>query len=359
MPRNGRRRVLQSIGAAITAGVAGCSGGDGSGDGGNGDGGSGGDGTGDGATTSGASSDDLVTVRTKLPEGTIQYPWGEASVENGFYEEQGIDMQIEYVPFNSQVQSLTNGDIDVGLMSMLPYIGHYNRGEDLVTFGWNGSLQSVNALYTRADSDYETIDDLSGNRLGVWSWGSSTVQSFQAVIADETGHRLREDFQTTTAAPPALTGLLDDGEVDGIINVSGLTIAMEAQPDKYRSIRQLNAMWQERTGQTLPLTSWWCYSDWYQENQDVAAGLMAGARNSVQYWRENTVDILEEYGEAAGIDSQAKIDVVDQWTNDGQVFRDETTDEYLEATWEFVDLMGSYDFVDEVPSRDSLVKHPQ
>jgi len=351
MPRKGRRRFLQSIGAAVTAGIAGCAG-----DGGDGGGSDGGGGA---STDSADGSNGMTSVRTLLPEGTIQYPWGEASLNNGFYEEQGIDMQIEYVPFNSQVQSLTNGEIDVGLMSTLPYIGSYNRGEDLVTFGWNGSLQSVNAIYARADSEYESISDMEGSTLGVWSWGSSTVQSFQAVVADETGLRLREDFQTTTAAPPALNGLLDDGEVDGIINVSGLTIAMEAQPDSYRNIRQLNAMWQERTGQTLPLTSWWCYSDWYQENQDVAAALMEGAKNSVQYWQENTVEILEEYGEPAGVDTQAKIDVVDEWTSNGEVFRDETTDDYLDSTWEFVELMGSYDFIDKVPARDELIKDPR
>jgi len=356
MPAESRRRFLQGIGAAATVGIAGCSG-NGGGDE-NGDDG-GGDENGGGATTGSADDDGLTTVTTQLPEGTIQYPWGEASLANGFYEEQGIDLQIEYTPFDAQTQSLTSGEIDVGLISMLPYISNHIRGEDLVTFGWNGSLQSVNAIYARADSDYENIEDMAGDTLGVWSWGSSTVQSFQAVVADEAGLRLREDFQTTTAAPPALVGLLNDGEVDGVINVSGLTIAMESQPDSYRNIRQLNQMWQDRTGQTLPLTSWWCYSDWYEQNQDVAAGLMEGAKNSVQYWRENTVEILEEYGEPAGVDNQAKMDVVDEWANNGEVFNDETTSEYVDATWRFVELMESSDFLDEVPARDDIIRDPQ
>lgn len=336
MGSNSRRRFLQSAGAATLAGLAGCSEVIGGGNGG---------------------SDD--TIVTQLPEGTVHYPWGEAALENGFFEEQGINLEIEYTPFNSQVQSIVNGTVDVGLNSMNPYIGHYNKGEDLVTFGWNGSLQSVNALYTLADSEYESIQDLEGETIGVWSWGSSTVQAFQAVVAEKTGLRLREDFDTATAAPPALLGLLTDGEADGIINVSGLTITMESQPDTYRNLTQLNAMWKERTGYTLPLTSWWCYSDWYENNEDVAAGLLEGARNATQYWRENTVDILEEYGEPAGIDNEAKIEVVDEWTNEGEVFYDDYDQEYLDSTWEFVELMNEYGFITEVPEQDEIIRDPR
>lgn len=336
MGSNSRRRFLQSAGAATLAGLAGCSEVIGGGNGGSGD-----------------------TIVTQLPEGTVHYPWGEAALENGFFEEQGINLEIEYTPFNSQVQSIVNGTVDVGLNSMNPYIGHYNKGEDLVTFGWNGSLQSVNALYTLADSEYESIQDLEGETIGVWSWGSSTVQAFQAVVAEKTGLRLREDFDTATAAPPALLGLLTDGEADGIINVSGLTITMESQPDTYRNLTQLNAMWKERTGYTLPLTSWWCYSDWYENNEDVAAGLLEGARNATQYWRENTVDILEEYGEPAGIDNEAKIEVVDEWTNEGEVFYDDYDQEYLDSTWEFVELMNEYGFITEVPEQDEIIRDPR
>lgn len=336
MGSSNRRRFLQSVSAATVAGFAGCS-----------------------EVIGGGNGGSEGTITTQLPEGTIHYPWGEAALDNGFFEDAGVDLEIEYTPFNSQVQSITNDAIDVGLMSMMPYIGHYNRGEDLVTFGWNGSLQSVNALYTRADSEFESIQDLEGETIGVWSWGSSTVQAFQAVVADETGLRLREDFDTTTAAPPALLGLLNDGEADGIINVSGLTITMESQPDQFRNLTQLNQMWQDRTGHTLPLTSWWCYSDWYENNEDAAAGLLEGARNATQYWRENTAEILEEYGETAGIDDEDKIQVVDDWTDNGEVFYDQYDQEYVDATWEFVQLMNDYEFIDEVPDQDEIIRDPR
>jgi len=362
MRRVSRRRFIAGSGAVGIAGLAGCNsgGGDSGGDDSSGDSSGDSDGTDGGSdgTTTGTTGDDLTSVRIQLPEGTIHYPMYEAATDAGVFEEEGIDLTVDYAPFSAQVQSLTSDEVDVNMVSMMPYVSNYIRGEDLVTFGWNGCLQSINALYTRADSDYQSIADLEGQRIGVWTWGSSTVQAFQAVVAEESGLRLRQDFETTTAAPPALLGLLEDGEVDGVINVSGLTITMESQPDTYRRLSQLNQMWRERAGHTLPLTAWFTYSDWYENNTDAAAGLLRGGEKATEHWRENTVSILEEYGETASIDTQAKIDVVDQWANDGQVFRAGVSNSYRDATWQFIELMESYDFVDEVPSQDELLRNP-
>lgn len=343
MPHVSRRQFVAGAGVAGITGLTGCLGGDG--DSGNG-------------TTAGSAGDDLTAVRIQLPEGTIHYPMYEAATDEAVFEDEGIDLTVDYAPFSAQVQSLTSDEVDVNMVSMLPYMSNYLRGEDLVTFGWNGCLQSINGLYTRASSDNESVNDLEGKRIGVWSWGSSTVQAFQAVVAEETGLRLRQDFDTTTAAPPALLGLLEDGEVDGVINVSGLTITMQSQQNTYRRLTQLNKLWEERTGSTLPLTSWWSYSNWYDENTETAASLLRGARSATEHWQENTADILEEYGETASIDSQAKIDVVDDWADDGQVFLQEADDEYIDSTWEFVDLMESYDFIDESPAQDEVLRNP-
>lgn len=332
MVHSNRRRFLQGAGAVATIGVAGCVGG-----------------VGDGGPD--------VTIQ--LPEGTIQYPVYEAAAQNGLFEEEGASVEVEFVPFDAQVQAVTSGEIDTTMTSMTPYMNNQLRGEDLVTYGWDGCLQLVNALYVRADSEYETIEDLAGDRIGVWSWGSSTVQSFQAVIAHLTGLNLEEDFETTTAPPPALVGLLDDGEIDGVINVSGLTITMESQPDSYRNLGRLNDYWLEESGHTLPLTSWWAYADWYDENEGLAADLLAGAQNAIGYWRDNTRDILEEYGEAAGIGEEAQWDVVEEWTQERQIWKQQADESYVDATWDFVELMDEYGFMDGVPDRDEILRDPR
>jgi len=364
MVRDTRRQFLKGVGVAAGVGLAGCSGGgdggsDGSGGGGS-DGGSG-DGSSDGGTTSGGSTTQgasMKSVTIAEPDGTIHYPFLEAAIDNGIFENQNIDLTVNYLPFDAQVQSITTGNVDTAMVSMLPYLSNVNKGEDLVTYGWQGCLQSINALYVLADSDYQSISDLKGKKIGVWSFGSSTVQAFQAVVAEETGLDLKKDFQTTTSPPPALVGLLSDGKIDGAIDVSGLTITMESQPEKFRNIQQLNQMWLDRSGYTLPLTSWWSYSDWYDQNTDVAAGLVAGAQEATSYWRDNTDAILKQYGDQAKIDNKAKRDVCVKWAGDGQIFLGEQTSAYVDATWNFVGLMHDHGFIDSVPDRGSVVKDP-
>ncbi|WP_144901071.1 ABC transporter substrate-binding protein [Halobellus captivus] len=357
MITNSRREMLKAAGVVATAGLAGCSGSGGD-DGGSGGDSGGGDSGGDSGSDSSGGGDDLTPVTIQFPEGTVFYPMWEAAQQQGIFEEEGIDVTVEYPPFDAQVQGVTSGEVETSHPSVLPYINNRINGEDLVTYGFSGGLQSVNALYVRADSEYESVEDLEGQRIGVWSWGSSTVQAFQAVLAEQTGLRLREDFETTTAAPPALVGLLNDGEIDGVINVSGLTITMESQPENYRNLVQLNDLWTDVTGHTLPLTSWWAYSDWYDDNTDVAASLVRAGANAVEHWRNNTRSILEEFGGPASIDNDAKIQVVEDWASNGEVFHGRAEESYVDSVWQFLDLMEEQEFIDSVPSQDDVLRNP-
>jgi ABC-type nitrate/sulfonate/bicarbonate transport system substrate-binding protein len=224
-----RRKFLAGTGAAATVGLAGCS-----------------------AILGGGGT--VGEVDTVLPN-SIYLPWADAGLEQGLFEEAGVNLNVEFKGFGAYSQSVGN-DVSVGAVPLVPYISNVVQGDDYVIFGTGqGAFLGINGLYVRADSEYESISDLEGERIGVWSWGSSTVQSFQALIANQTGLNLRQDFETTTAAPPALKGLLDDGEVDAIIEISGLSIALQAD-DNYRRLAQLNELWIEESGHPLAITMW-------------------------------------------------------------------------------------------------------
>lgn len=347
-----RRTFLGSLAAATGIGVAGCLGDDDDDD-------EPVDDTDD--TDEVDDADDVeedVQVTLQLPEGTVHYPMYEAAQDAGVFADEGIDITVEYPPFGAQLESVSAGEVDTTMVSALPYFDRYARGEELVCFGFDGCLQSVNAMYSLAEREYETIPDVEGDMIAVWSWGSSTVQAFEAIVADEYGLNLQEDFETTTADPPALLGLLDDGQVDAAINVSGFTITMEAQPDTYQNLGYLNGIWEDRTGYTLPLTGWFAQEEWYDDNEDVAASLVRASQAAVQHWRENTVEILEEYGEPGGVQGEAEIQVVDDFADQGHVFRDDTDQGYLDATWEALQLMEDHGFIEAVPEQDDVMRDP-
>lgn len=362
MARANRRTILGGIASATGVGLAGCLGDDDDDADDTDDTTTPADDADDADDANGVDdSDDVeetLEVTLQLPEGTIHYPMYEAAQDAGIFADQGIDVTIEYPPFDAQVASITSGEVDTTMVSLLPYVSQYLLGEELVNFGYHGTLQSVNAMYCLAERDYETIADVEGDRIGVWSWGSSTVQAFEAIVADEFGLQLQQDFETTTAAPPALVGLLQEGEVDAIINVSGLTITMESQPETFRNIGYLNGMWIDRTNYPLPLTGWFAYEDWYDENEDLAARLLRAGEAATGHWRENTVEILEEYGEPGGVEGEAEIDVVNEWANEGHVFMDSPDQGYIDATWEALELMHDQGFIDEVPAQEDILRDP-
>ena len=347
-----RRAFLGSLAGATGLSVAGCLGDD---DDDNGDD----NGVDDGDDgDDGDPGDEDVAITLQLPEGTLHYPMYESAQEVGVFADEGIDVTVEYIPFGAQLSSITAGEVDTTMVSALPYFNDFARGEELVCFGFDGCLQSVNAMYSLTDRDYESIPDVAGDMIAPWSWGSSTVQAFEAIVADEYDLNLQEDFQTTTADPPALLGLLDDGQVDAIINTSGFTITMEAQPDTYQNLGYLNGIWEDRTGYTLPLTGWFAYEDWYDANEDVAGSLIRAGQAAVENWRANTVDILEEYGEPGGVEGEAEIQVVDDFADQGHVFREDTTDEYLDATWEALEIMDEHGSIETLPDQDEVMRDP-
>lgn len=333
MDNHTRRKFLTGTGAAATMSLAGCSalldGGDGG----------------------------VGTVETVLPN-SIYLPWARGGLEEGLFEEAGVDLEVEFKGFGAYSQSVGN-DVSVGNVPLVPYIGNVVQGDDYVIFGHGqGSFLGINGLYVRADSGYESISDLEGETIGVWSWGSSTVQSFQALIADQTGLNLRQDFETTTAAPPALQGLLNDGEVDAIIEISGLSIALQAD-DNYRRLAQLNDLWIQESGHPLAITMWFAERSWYEDNTDAAQALLDGSVATTEHWRDNTREILKEWGEAGGVGtSDAEFDVIDGWTDDGTVFVADPGDGFVDAAWDYLDILAEYDFLDGVPDQNDVVQSP-
>lgn len=331
MVRDTRRRFLAQVGTAVTVGAAGC--------------------------TGGGNADD--TIRTVLPTGSISYPYGKAALAEGVFTSHGLDVAIEFKPFSAFAHSIGSGDVDVGIVPLVPSLQSIVAGEDLVLFGMAGGLLGINGLYTRTDSEYDTIESLTGERIGVWSWGSSTVQSMQALIAEQTGLSLREDFRTTTAAPAALQGLLDDGEIQATIQVSSRSIAMEARPEQYRRLDQLNNMWLDETSKPLPLTAWVARSSWYDEHADAAAKLVTAMEDATDHWRTNTTEILDAYGEPAQIDDAIEKDVVADWASRGHVFAGGEADQaFVDATWQYLDLMQQFGFMESVPSQEEVLRAP-
>jgi NitT/TauT family transport system substrate-binding protein len=168
---NHSRRRLATIGAiALSAALAltACAApGDGDGDGGNGNGG-----------------DELTQVKLQLqwlPQG--QFAGYFAAVENGYFEEEGLEVEI--IPSGGDIvpqDALANGDVDYAIAWVPKVLGSIEQGANLTNiaqiFQRSGTLQ-----VSWADSGIDSVDDFEGKKIGSWGFGNEW-EIFAAMAAE-------------------------------------------------------------------------------------------------------------------------------------------------------------------------------
>jgi len=86
------------------------------------------------------------------------------ALEKGYFEEEGINVEISYLEAGAHVPAAVSGDIDIGLtsptevMSAIEAIGLVGGGE---------SWRNAGVIVALNGSGIETVEDLSGKRIAV------------------------------------------------------------------------------------------------------------------------------------------------------------------------------------------------
>ncbi|MDF2554848.1 MAG: thiY [Microbacterium sp.] len=167
MRHSTRRMITAASLAAVGALVlAACSGGSS---------GSGSDSTAEGELTP-------VTLQLQwLPQG--QFAGYFAAVDQGFFEEEGLDVEI--VPSGGDIvpqDALANGDADYAIAWVPKVLGSIEAGANLTNiaqiFQRSGTLQVA-----WADSGIESVADFEGKKIGSWGFGNEW-EIFAAMAAE-------------------------------------------------------------------------------------------------------------------------------------------------------------------------------
>jgi len=94
--------------------------------------------------------------------------WG---IDQGFFTEQGIDLQIRYTYGGPELARAVNaGSIHIGEMGLPPFVAAYRQGLAARIIG-SCVMQQLDH-YLAARPDIESIDGLVGARIGILSAGS-------------------------------------------------------------------------------------------------------------------------------------------------------------------------------------------
>ncbi len=294
---------------------------------------------------------EMKTVKMVIPRGSTFVLSYFGARDAGIFRKHGIDVEVDARPFAGFLSALPGRQVFIGTYAGLNAIDQMNNGKDLIVIG--GGLTSMQDVWVRKDSPFKKLSDLKGKKLGVWSRGAGATKALEVLSVDGFKLDLNKDVQTVEIAGPALNALLDKGEVDAMFNLSSLSIAAAAQPDKYRVLFSPDDYWKEKTGAPLvwsaPTVAW---KDWIDEDRQRAKNVVDALHESWRWLRQNSDKAVEKYGKLAGVRNAAEAATMKKMLQSGGIFLDKWDPKIVDSQWQFLELAKQAGIIKAVPSKD-------
>lgn len=148
-----------------------------------------------------ALQDDAAAQSAEMKEITVILPNPSAinvfplhvAIGEGYFEEQGLKVNVEAVDGSSQVlQAMSAGQAEIGLPGPGPVLAARARGVDVV-FIYNHFAKSVFGVVVREESEYKEPADLKGQTIGVGTADGAEV-GFTRALLNEAGLKEGDDY---------------------------------------------------------------------------------------------------------------------------------------------------------------------
>lgn len=348
-----RRTFLKYAGAAASgtvATLAGCSGGDG------GDGG--GSGPTDGGTTTGA-------TQTPTPELTVAPSPGTANVvfqvikDEGIDEENGVTLNVELMDPNSSAQAVVNRQVPTGFLSSLATARANAQGNSIrqlwPMFTNNESCVVRSDADVSTDSLGATLSDLQGLTLGALPETSTLYNIFHLLLIE---HDLDiDDYDIRTGPPPVMAGLVEDGELDGMIMIAPLPSKFVASGN-FERVFNYDAAWREVTGNSVSQIEAAAHQDVIDENRAAFRGYFEAYHDAQARISENTEEYLGRYAEDIGV-SGSELPTLVEYADEIDWFKSEYSETLRQGDVELVELAAREGLLESEPDVDAMFIDPR
>ena len=301
-----------------------------------------------------AMAQDLEKYKIVVPRNSVFILSYFGARDAGVFRKHGFDLEIDARPFKGFLASLPVKETMATTYPGTAAVAKINGGLDWVVIG--GGLTVMQEVFVRKDSPFKKIPDMRGKRFSSWSTGAGAFKATRAAIIDGFGMDVLKDTDFVQAAAPALFKLLERGDVDSMFNISSLTVAAAAQPNKYRSIFAPNEYWKKKTGQPIvwsaPIVAW---RSWVEEDRDRAKRLVAATHESFIWLRigKNLDAAVKKYGRLAAVKNQAQAEIYKKWLKAERVYLARWDREVVDAQWEFLEMAKRHGVLKKVPPKDT------
>ena len=223
--------------------------------------------------------DNLTTINLAEVSHTIFYAPQYAAIQNGYFEEEGMEINLILTPGADKVAAaLLSKDADIGLSGSEATIYVYNGGEQdyLKTFA-QLTQKDGSFLVSRTPIENFTLEDLRGKTVIGGRRGGVPEMTFEYVLR-QNGMDPKTDLTIDTSVEfAAMGGAFIGGDDDFVTLFEPTALEVEQQGYGYvvASIGEL--------GGVVPYTSYSARISFIEENPDLIAGFNRAVQKGLDY----------------------------------------------------------------------------
>ena len=295
----------------------------------------------------------LKKVKITAARNSILMLYSHGPKDAGIFKKHGIDLEIDNRPFKGHMAGLPAGEVPCTTYAGTAAIARINKGLEWVIDG--GGLTVMQEVFVLKSSPFKTITDLKGKKFASWSTGAGAFKAMRATVIDGYGFDVLKDTEFVQAAPPALLKMLDRGQIDSMFNISSLTIAAAAQPEKYRSVYAPNDYWKKKTGQAIlwsaPLV---CWKKWVDADRARATAFVKAFTEGYKWLRkpENLKKAVKKYGKLAAVKNEAQAKTYESWLKQGKMLITDWNEETRDKQWQFLHMAKKHGILKKIPPKE-------
>ena len=234
--------------------------------------------------------DNLTTINLAEVSHTIFYAPQYAAIQNGYFEEEGMEINLILTPGADKVAAaLLSKDSDIGLSGSEATIYVYNGGEQdyLKTFA-QLTQKDGSFLVSRTPIENFTLEDLRGKTVIGGRRGGMPEMTFEYVLR-QNGMDPKTDLTIDTSVEfAAMGGAFIGGDDDFVTLFEPTALEVEQQGYGYvvASIGEL--------GGVVPYTSYSARISFIEENPDLIAGFNRAVQKGLDYVHSHSDEEVAE-----------------------------------------------------------------
>jgi NitT/TauT family transport system substrate-binding protein len=298
---------------------------------------------------------DLPVVKLHALEGGTSAAAIRIIEMNGFDEANGFQGEYFEVSGDASVQFLLQGESDVSFDGD-PVTSALLRsqGEDISTF-YPLVVQDA-TMMVRGESEYESPQDLIGQKVGHDGLESGTMTSAQIMLDEFEGIDIEQDYELQLTEEAALIRLVARGDLEatflGYPEIFTAEIDFGMKPIWGPGWQE----WEENRGGRAWNITLMARQGWIEENPELARAVTAAWDDAYEWIQEDPSRLTQDpFPELFGIDNPEILERFAELVEETEYFTNRWEEEDVQAARDFIEFAAGIGTVIQEAPENSVV----